>query len=74
MGTCVVQSHLKSNTLKIVQSLLPRYSEGQLANLCWWANEICVREQWHWTIPLHFIETPDYLCNYNYTSELSFSH
>ncbi|KAH7295651.1 hypothetical protein KP509_27G059000 [Ceratopteris richardii] len=26
-------------------------------------------ENWHWSIPLHFIETPDYLCDYDYNRD-----
>jgi hypothetical protein len=29
--------------------------------------------KYHWTAPLHYIDTPDFLCRYNYDRKLGFS-
>ncbi|MCO5583479.1 hypothetical protein L7F22_037390 [Adiantum nelumboides] len=66
IACAIAQSLLSESTLKAVQSLLPKHAGGRLANLCSWANEMRLLEPWHWSIPLHFVETPDFLCNYDY--------
>ncbi|KAH7426898.1 hypothetical protein KP509_10G021200 [Ceratopteris richardii] len=47
-----------------VQELLPEYAGGSLASLCSWADE--VRFKYRWSSALHYIDTPDFRCNYNY--------
>ncbi|GJN37592.1 hypothetical protein PR202_gb26565 [Eleusine coracana subsp. coracana] len=47
-----------------VKDLLPSYAGDDLSSLCSWADEIKFR--YHWSSPLHYINTPDGLCNYNY--------
>ena len=51
-------------TQDAVQKLLPDYAEGNLASLCSWPDEM--RWRYRWSSALHYIDTPDFLCNYNY--------
>ncbi|KAH7292786.1 hypothetical protein KP509_29G085600 [Ceratopteris richardii] len=47
-----------------VKDLLPDYAGGSLASLCSWPDEM--RFKYRWSSSLHFIDTPDFKCNYNY--------
>lgn len=59
---------LSEDALAAVKDLLPDSAEGDLANVCAWADEV----RWHyrWSSPLHYIDTPDFMCNYKYSSKL----
>ena len=52
-----------------MKALLPDYAEGDLAAVCSWADEIRHNFHWRWSGPLHYIDTPDYRCNYEYCSK-----
>eukprot|EP00249_Psilotum_nudum_P006626 c19943_g1_i1 orf=285-1079(-) len=70
--TCLLAESLFSQpTLEAVQDLLPAYAEGSLASLCSWPDQVRRRWQWHWSGPLHFIDTPDFQCSYKYSHNLT---
>lgn len=65
--TCFgLQPLLEPATWKAVRSLLPERANGSLASLCTWPDDIKWMQKYHWTAPLHYIDTPDFLCRYNY--------
>ncbi|BBN07896.1 nuclease S1 [Marchantia polymorpha subsp. ruderalis] len=65
--TCHIAEPLLTPTAAAaVKSLLPEYANGSLAPLCSWPDEIRWMWKWMWTSPLHYIDTPDFLCNYKY--------
>lgn len=57
----IAQSELSATTFDAVSKLIP---DGDLASVANWADTIRGSPQWHWTEPLHFIDTPDWACNY----------
>lgn len=68
----LLQSMLEPATEKAVRSLLPEYANGSLASLCTWPDDIKWMYKWHWTHAIHYIDTPDFLCRYNYDRNVSF--
>lgn len=66
---CCNGSRLSEAAADAVKQLLPEYAGSDLGSVCSWADE--VRFRYHWSAPLHFINTPD-VCNYKYTSKLLF--
>ncbi|XP_076951188.1 endonuclease 2-like [Bidens hawaiensis] len=63
--TCkIAQGRLSKTALDAVKSLLPVNVSGDLASWCSWADH--VEFQYHWSSPLHYINTPDNLCTYQY--------
>lgn len=64
-----LQGFLTDEALAGVKSLLPDYAEGELANVCSWPDEIRHSYRWRWSGPLHYIDVPDFVCNYNYCSK-----
>jgi len=67
----LLQSMLEPATVKAVRSLLPEYANGSLASLCTWPDDIKWMYKWHWTHAIHYIDTPDFLCRYNYDRNVS---
>ncbi|CAM8934129.1 hypothetical protein QQ045_012578 [Rhodiola kirilowii] len=66
-ATCkIAEAFLTEEALAGVKSLLPDYADGELANVCSWPDEIRHSWHWHWSGPLHYIDVPDFVCNYNY--------
>lgn len=64
-ATCkIAEGFLTEEALAGVKSLLPDYADGELANLCSWPDEI--RWRMRWSSQLHYIDVPDFVCNYNY--------
>lgn len=53
-----------------MKRLLPGYAGGNLSALCSWADQIRHNFRWRWTAPLHYIDTPDFACNYGYCRKL----
>ncbi|MBA0712824.1 hypothetical protein Golax_011898, partial [Gossypium laxum] len=49
-----------------VKELLPDYANGELASVCSWPDDIKWYYRWHWTSPLHYVDTPSFKCNYKY--------
>jgi hypothetical protein len=62
-----VQGRLSDAAAAAVKDLLPSYAGNNLSSLCSWADN--VRFRYHWASPLHYIDTPDGLCNYSYDSK-----
>ncbi|KAL4562064.1 hypothetical protein LXL04_034254 [Taraxacum kok-saghyz] len=60
------QSFLSEEALKAVKELVPESAEGDLASVCSWPDEIKHRYNWRWTSELHYVDTPDFRCNYDY--------
>jgi hypothetical protein len=63
------QALLNKEAEDAVQKLLPKYAEGDLASLCSWPDEIRFWYKYRWTGPLHYIDTPDFRCNYEYSRD-----
>ncbi|KAK4760619.1 hypothetical protein SAY87_005512 [Trapa incisa] len=59
----IAQSRLGEAAADAVKQLLPDYAEGDLAELCSWADRVRFRNRW--SAPLHFINTPE-VCTYTY--------
>ncbi|KAH9289320.1 hypothetical protein KI387_033437, partial [Taxus chinensis] len=67
-ATCkIAQSLLNKAAADAVQKLLPDYAAGDLASVCSWADEI--KFKYRWSRPLHYIDTPDLKCNYEYSRD-----
>lgn len=60
----IAQDHLSDAAVKGVNELLPDYASNNLSSLCSWADRVKFR--YRWSSPLHYIDTPDNLCNYNF--------
>jgi hypothetical protein len=60
----IAEGYLSEDALSAVKELLPESAEGDLANVCSWADQI--RFRLRWSGPLHYIDTPDFRCNYEY--------
>eukprot|EP01018_Ginkgo_biloba_P021985 Gb_25885 [translate_table: standard] len=65
----IAQALLNEEAADAVQKLLPEYAEGDLASLCSWPDEIRYWYKYRWSSPLHYIDTPDYRCNYDYSRD-----
>uniref|UniRef100_A0A1D1Y456 Aspergillus nuclease S1 n=2 Tax=Anthurium amnicola TaxID=1678845 RepID=A0A1D1Y456_9ARAE len=66
-ATCkIAEGLLSEEASSAIKKLLPDYAGGDLASLCSWPDEIRHNFRWHWTGPLHYIDTPDFKCNYGY--------
>ncbi|CAH8355218.1 unnamed protein product [Eruca vesicaria subsp. sativa] len=65
----IAQSYFEEKTLVAVKKLLPAFANGELANVCSWADEIKRTPEWSWSYTLHFANTPDYKCNYDYSRD-----
>ncbi|XP_010533869.1 PREDICTED: endonuclease 1 [Tarenaya hassleriana] len=65
--TCrIAQNLLESRAAREVENLLPEYVEGDLSALCTWPDKVRIWYNYRWSSPLHYINTPDNACNYNY--------
>lgn len=62
----IAEGFLTEDALAAVKSLLPDHAEGDLATVCSWPDEIKHNFHWRWTSPLHYVDTPDFRCNYEY--------
>ncbi|KAL3636072.1 Endonuclease 2 [Castilleja foliolosa] len=60
----LAQPRLTKAAANAVSELLPSDAQNDLSSLCSWADR--VRFRYHWSAPLHFIDTPDNLCTYQY--------
>ncbi|XP_047961951.1 endonuclease 2 [Salvia hispanica] len=63
----LAQPRLSKAAEDAVSQLLPSYAENDLGSLCSWADRVKFR--YHWSSPLHYINTPDDLCNYQYNRD-----
>ncbi|KAF3638208.1 Endonuclease 5 [Capsicum annuum] len=62
----IAQEYLTEDALAAVKALLPDQAEGDLSNVCFWADEVRHHYHYRWSAPLHYVDTPDFLCNYKY--------
>ncbi|MFQ6639319.1 hypothetical protein Gotur_015969 [Gossypium turneri] len=60
----IAEEYLTKDALATVKELLPDSARGELASVCSWADD--VRWHYHWSSPLHYVDTPDFKCNYKY--------
>ncbi|KAJ7954110.1 Endonuclease [Quillaja saponaria] len=60
----IAQSRLTKRAEEVVENLLPKSAENDLGSVCSWADH--VKFIYHWSSALHYIDTPDNLCNYQY--------
>ncbi|VVA17985.1 PREDICTED: endonuclease [Prunus dulcis] len=63
----IAQSRLSKAAADAVKQLLPAYAENDLGSLCIWPDH--VKFIYHWSSALHYINTPDNLCNYQYNRD-----
>ncbi|GER27183.1 endonuclease [Striga asiatica] len=60
----IAENYLTEEASAAVKALLPDIAEGDLANVCSWADQI--KFHYRWSSPLHYVDTPDFRCNYQY--------
>ncbi|CAA7054678.1 unnamed protein product [Microthlaspi erraticum] len=65
----IAQGYFEEETVVAVKKLLPEYAGGELAAVCSWPDDIKKLPQWRWTGALHFADTPDFKCNYEYSRD-----
>lgn len=64
-ATCkIAEAYLTPDASAAVKALLPSVAEGDLANVCSWADQI--RFHYRWSSSLHFCDTADFRCNYDF--------
>ena len=63
------QGFLSEDALAAVQELLPDSAEGDFAVICSWADEF--RFHYRWSSALHFVDTLDFKCNFDYSSKFA---
>lgn len=54
-----------------MKNLLPDYVDGDLSALCVWPDQIRHWYKYRWTSSLHFIDTPDEACTFEYSSKVN---
>ncbi|KAK9267924.1 hypothetical protein L1049_010361 [Liquidambar formosana] len=68
--TCqIAQALLEPEAKEAVQNLLPSRVNGDLSALCTWPDQIRHWYKYRWTSPLHFIDTPDNECTFDYSRD-----
>ncbi|XP_047161631.1 endonuclease 1 [Vigna umbellata] len=73
--TCqIAQALLEPEASEAVNRLLPDYVKGNLSALCVWPDQIRHGYKYRWTSPLHFIDTPDNACSFQYSRDCHDSH
>lgn len=71
--TCVIAEALLTEEARAgVKALLPPLAGGVLSSMCAWADEIRQHWNWHWSYSLHFVDTPDFACNFNFQRDCRF--
>ncbi|XP_078168520.1 endonuclease 2-like [Carex rostrata] len=63
----IAQSYLTSTASSTVLKLLSLSANGDLASECSWADNL--RTAYPWSSALHYVDTPDNLCTYDYTRD-----
>ncbi|GAB2298718.1 Endonuclease 4 [Dionaea muscipula] len=67
-ATCkIAEAYLSEDAVVAVKQLLPKSAGGELAAVCSWPDEI--RFHYRWSGPLHYIDTPDFRCQYDYSRD-----
>ncbi|GFY91817.1 bifunctional nuclease i [Actinidia rufa] len=70
--TCqIAQDLLEPEAAHAVRMLLPDYVDGNLSALCVWPDQIRHWYKYRWTSSLHFIDTPDETCNFDYINNMT---
>ncbi|KAM7530704.1 hypothetical protein LguiB_034114 [Lonicera macranthoides] len=73
--TCqIAQGLLEPEVAHTVKMLLPEYANGDLSALCVWPDQIRHWFKYRWTSPLHFIDTPDQACTFDYQRDCHGPH
>ncbi|XP_057998363.1 endonuclease 1 isoform X1 [Hevea brasiliensis] len=68
--TCrIAQNLLGPEAAHAVEHLLPHNLKGDLSALCIWPDQIRHWHKYRWTSPLHFIDTPDKDCIFDYSRD-----
>lgn len=62
MAANIALNFLNANATQGCQNLLPDVN-GDISLIASWADQM--RDIWPWSAPLHYINTPDWACNYN---------
>jgi hypothetical protein len=65
-----LQDLLEPDAAHAVRNLLPDDVGGDLSALCVWPDQVRHWYKYSWTGPLHFIDTPDKACSFDYSSKL----
>ncbi len=67
----LAQSQLNDSAAEWIRSLTPWHWNGNLSAMASWADDILYPDanptgygNWQWSRPLHFINTPDWKCDY----------
>ncbi|PON78634.1 S1/P1 nuclease [Parasponia andersonii] len=60
----IAQSRLSKAAASAVEKLLSESAESELGSICIWADHVKFR--YHWSSALHYIDTPDSLCAFQY--------
>lgn len=66
-----MQQLLNPIALAAVEELLPDVVDGNLSNLCMWADDVRHTKGYEWSAPLHYIDTPNKRCSYSPISTYS---
>ncbi|KAJ1273012.1 hypothetical protein BS78_06G247500 [Paspalum vaginatum] len=70
MLTCqIAQDLLEPDAAHAVRHLLPEDVGGDLSALCVWPDQVRHWHKYGWTGPLHFIDTPDKACSFDYSRD-----
>ncbi|KAL9243582.1 hypothetical protein vseg_017452 [Gypsophila vaccaria] len=73
--TCqIAQSLLEPEALHAVKNLIPEQLDGNLSALCVWPDQVRHWYKYRWTSPLHFIDTPDDSCSFDYNRDCHDPH
>ncbi|KAJ4703398.1 Endonuclease [Melia azedarach] len=73
--TCrIAQSLLEPDAAHAVENLLPHHVDGDLSALCVWPDQVRHWYKYRWTSSLHFIDTPDDACTFQYSRDCHDSH
>ncbi|XP_051129029.1 endonuclease 4-like [Andrographis paniculata] len=62
----IAEYYLTEEATAAVKALLPDEAEGELAAVCAWPDEVKHNHLYRWSSPLHYVDTPDFRCNYRY--------
>lgn len=63
----IAQPLLNEAAADAVKQLLPKSADNDSGSMCSWADRVKFR--YHWSSPLHYIDTPDSLCTYQYNRD-----
>ncbi|CAO2842700.1 unnamed protein product [Amaranthus hypochondriacus] len=65
--TCkIAQHYLSEAAMAAVKELLPESADGELSAVCSWPDLPEIRQGYPWSTALHYLNTPDFLCKYDY--------